>query len=173
MAVILSRSASVARLIMIPSSAICASDNLRPLCEIFAFWPMLSLFHYGLGRRLVHIERCDPKASIFQRPIDHPDEIADGALVQAKFCIIVGVRPGGYDLVLALAGSLQLCNALACVDEHLPILTDHRLGAERGVSGYDLGVVLGKRQNLVDAADHAVDTAAIGKINVGIAAEHD
>ena len=41
------------------------------------------------------------------------------------------------------------------------------------MAGHDLGIVLGKLEQFVDAADHPIDAAAVGKVDVGIATEKD
>src|SRR5262245_38739522 len=123
-----------------PSSAICASGSFdhsaksSHVSRCCRYSTTASDAGLSISKILIPMKRAGlsmrfcwrrmvprPKALIFQRAINHANEIADGSLVQAKLRVIVGVRLGGDDLVLTLAGGLQLRDAIAFVDEHTPV----------------------------------------------------
>src|SRR5262249_26089420 len=76
---------------------------------------------------------------IRQRAIHYSEEISDRALVHAELGVVVGGRPEDDDFLLGLAGSLELGDALAGLEERAAIIAQHRFGAGRAVARHDLG----------------------------------
>ncbi len=79
--------------------------------------------------------------------------------------IEIGGGFGGDDFFDRFAGGLQLFHPVRHGHQHFTVGLQRGFVAEGSVAGHDLRAVVGEGENLIDAADHAVDGAAAAQID--------
>src|SRR2546426_10937481 len=126
--------------------------------------------HQERTGRVAVASRVTARPRTLQGQVDDPDERIPVQPPLAPVGLEIGERLGGDGVVHRFPGRLELSYPVRGRGQHVAILREVGLGAERAVAGDDLGVRVREAQQTVGRLYHAVDTAAGGAVDVGIKA---
>src|SRR5207244_11478794 len=117
-----------------------------------------------------HIHPAPSRSAELQSRVDDLDEGVTVETPLAPVGLEIGEGFGGDGVLYRFPGRLEFSYPVRGLGEHVAILRELGLGAERAVARDDLGVRVREAQQAVRRRDHAVDAASGGAVDVGIKA---